>query len=214
MKKTLLAVAALLSLSPLRVNAAQPITVDKEGIQGMLLRNRMYHARPAQDTLDDMASGECSASECFDGRPILRREPPLVILEEEKVAEYFQPPYWEHQHRRYHCHGGRYHGGDCFEYGDRSPIYHPGRVVTTMKQTVGIEDRETFVGQKKTKGALFGLMGGGILGGLLAFLVNPLLGVGVLAAGVVGGYFKGKHDGETQPKVFERTETYERITGN
>lgn len=191
----------------------QPITMDQEGIEQML---KGRQPGPEQQRLASMASGECSADECFDGKPILRREPPLVILEEKKIGEYYAPPYWERERSFDDCYGGHdypygghWRGGHCHRRWDSR--YVPGRVASEYRQKVGIEDRDAYVGEKKTKGLLFGGLFGGIAGALVGFLVNPILGVGILAAGVVAGYFKGKKDGESQPKVFHRTETRSHI---
>ena len=116
MRKTLLAVAILTSLFPIPVRAVQPLT--------------MRPFTPVQDTLEGLASGDCTPSDCFDGRPILRREFPLVILEEKKIDETIVPPYVEHRRqRRVHCHRGRYGDGPCYDYDDEIPVYHPGRIV-------------------------------------------------------------------------------------
>lgn len=184
MKKTgylfILLAVSLAAASAAR--AVEPVTMDQNGVDQMLTGR-------AGQTLQAMADQTCPPGTCFDGRPILGRDGASVIVDR-KLTEY------DPGHVSYRG-GGR--GG---------PAEIWVKPTWTYDETMGIPDRGAYVAQKEKSGAIWGGIFGAILGTILGFVLNPAVGVMALAAGIAGGYFVGKHEGETQPAEYHRSETY------
>ena len=148
------------------------------------------------EALKALEAGEKTAGAAFDGEGVPRRDGPVEIVAEEKdilLDTRHYPGRWRHT-------GGGRHGEG------HDGWYEPTRTVRVYgdRQTVRIIDREGYVSKKAKTGALWVAAAGGAAGLLLAFLVNPLLGLAVLGAGVAAGYYLGKSSAAKQPETFSR----------
>lgn len=225
MRMTLLSLSLLSAAVLFRMDAvaAMPLTADEAALKKMLSERK---PGPEQQRLAAMASGECSAAECFDGRPILRREGRhFAILEEKKIGEVHVPGtrecetihhggyYYDGHYRAGHYHGGYYYGG--YRHGDYGDPYHwdssrcwshPAHTISTFLQKVGIIDPDGYVSEAWSRG-----MGvGGLIGaafGALGFLAGPVgfatLAAGALAGAAIGGKLASRA-AKAQVPLFER----------
>lgn len=174
---------------------------------------------PSMQAAASLAEGDKNGDDTFDGMPILRREPPLVILKEEKNIflgrgrdnDTWSGSYTDDNGISHDCGPGDGNRGTCWRH--KSDAYQ----IYGDRQKVGIEDRKTYVANEAKKGRFGGQYLGGFFVGsagiALAFLTLPVLpailvGAAAMAAAIViGGKIStavARRRAENQPRVFER----------
>lgn len=186
MKKTLLTLLAFAAVGPVAAQVAAPV-MPVGPMDG-----------PSLTELDAAANGVKDNGEIFDGRPVIRHEGPLVILEEEKDIFLFKR--MESPGERCHGGGGRIHDGgpNCYPLPPRMIRYYGDR------QTVGVADKDAYVKAETKSGMLWGGLAGGVAGLILGFLAGPLVGLAVLAAGIAAGALIAKSSAQKEPRIFQR----------